>query len=215
MDLRAQWLKSGQAFDARKRLDRGVIALILLLVLAWAYLVLLHDPLNVRLETAQRQLSATELRMMAVQARVDAATLAQQRDPAEPLRQRLRRVQTEQAQVDAEIAALTGSLVSPEAMTQLLTSVLAQQPGLALLRAENRAPQALRGSEGASQVYRHGLLLEFEGDYLNVLQYLRHLEQLPQRFFWDSLEYQQSDWPRGRVRLELHTLSAQEGFVGV
>jgi len=214
MDWRARWLQFRQKVDARGRGERALVAALLLLVAGWFYLANLHDPLIMRLDQSQRQLSTLESRIAAVQARIAAAQMARDHDPAAPLRQRLERVRTEQNQIDAEIVALTGSLVSPEAMTDLLTAVLAQQPGLQLRRLENRPPEALRSGSELAQVYRHGLLIEFEGDFLNALRYLLLLENLPQRFFWDSLQLRQLQWPRATITLELHTLSAQEGFIG-
>ena len=116
-------------------------------------------------------------------------------------------------------------------MTQMLTSVLDSQEGLTLIKVENRPPEALtdalttvssvgEAAQGAVQsigfqVFRHGLILEFQGDYFSTLRYLMFLEAMDESFFWDSFEFEQTEWPEARVRLELHTLSSEEGFVGV
>ena len=51
--------------------------------------------------------------------------------------------------------------------------------------------------------------------FFSTLRYLRFLETMEQSFFWDSIEYEQALWPEARVILELHTLSSEEGFIGV
>ncbi|MCP5329436.1 MAG: hypothetical protein H7A07_00635 [Pseudomonadales bacterium] len=120
-------------------------------------------------------------------------------------------------------------------MTQMLISVLDSQEGLTLIRVENRTPEALSNQGGqvpaeaqteevlaqgnrlttGFQVFRHALVLEFQGDFFSTLRYLRFLETMEQSFFWDSIEYEQALWPEARVILELHTLSSEEGFIGV
>ena len=145
----------------------------------------------------------------------------------------------EQSAVQNDIELLAGNLVSPNGMTQMLTGVLDSQEGLTLIKVENIAPRALtnglaRGEVAAAtttvsaattatsalrsvgfQVFRHGLILEFQGDYFSTLRYLMYLEEMDQSFFWDSFQFEQTLWPEARVRLELHTLSSEEGFIGV
>jgi MSHA biogenesis protein MshJ len=48
-----------------------------------------------------------------------------------------------------------------------------------------------------------------------TLRYLQALEKLPWRFFWDSVSYQVMEYPDSVVRLELHTLSLSEDWIGV
>jgi MSHA biogenesis protein MshJ len=137
----------------------------------------------------------------------------------------------EQNSVQGDIESLAGNLVSPNGMTQMLTGVLDSQEGLTLVKVENVAPVALTNglevaraaaSDGGDslrsigfQVFRHGLILEFQGDYFSTLRYLLYLEGMEQSFFWDSFEFEQTVWPEAKVRLELHTLSSEEGFIGV
>ena len=65
------------------------------------------------------------------------------------------------------------------------------------------------------QVYKHTLRVELEGDYLSLITYLRRVESFSESFFWDEIHFQQTEWPNAKITLQLHTLSAEEGFVGV
>ena len=141
------------------------------------------------------------------------------------------------AELDSEIQALAGDLVTPNQMTQLLRTVLERQSGLDLVSFRNVSAQPLREAttntaelleqEGAinfedisrdevvGQVYSHGLVIEFEGDYFSTLNYLRFLEDVTGSFFWDAISFRQLDWPTAHVTLEIHTLSTDQGFIGV
>ena len=131
----------------------------------------------------------------------------------------------EQNSLDVEISRLAGDLISPTDMTRILTSVLEQQAGLELISFQNREAVPLRdGVAGAGvagedevdgQVFEHGLVIEFRGDFFSTLKYLRFLEEVSGSFFWDSVSFQQVAWPEALVTLEIHTLSANAGFIGV
>jgi len=141
----------------------------------------------------------------------------------------------QQQELLSEISALAGDLVTPNQMTSLLTNVLARQSGLEVISFKNEPVKPLRAattistdvedddeneqlasldSSGSGQVYEHGLTIEFEGDFFNTLRYLRFLEGMTQSFFWDSVNFNQSEWPTAKVTLQIHTLSADEGFIG-
>ncbi len=229
MNPRLQWQRLAAAFDKRSQAEKAIIAVLVLAVIGWLYLMLAYDPMRAAIADARRQVDTLEARISSVRSRAEAARQASAENPNENARQRLQRLREQQQTVDRRIESMAGNLVSPGAMTGLLTSVLENLPGLDLVRVENRSPEPLRdlqeaatgdGEDSASgitlqQIYRHGLVLEFEGDFFATLRYLRFLEQRSGNFFWDSLELEQTEWPEARVTLEIHTLSTDEGFVGV
>mgnify|MGYP002062939409 FL=1 len=74
------------------------------------------------------------------------------------------------------------------------------------------------GDEAApigAMLHRHGFEVTFSGGYLPTLRYLQALERLPWRFYWDSVSYEVIDYPRSIVRMQLHTLSLSEDWIGV
>jgi MSHA biogenesis protein MshJ len=67
----------------------------------------------------------------------------------------------------------------------------------------------------ASGPYVHPVELIIEGQYLDVLQYLRTLEALPWRFNWKVFELNTTTYPLNRVRIEMSTLSMDKDWIGV
>lgn len=222
MDLKAQWDRLSWAYAQRPPAEKVIIAVLVVGVVAWLWLMLFFDPARTRIDEAQRTLQTTEARIASMETRAQQARTQLQQDPEEALRERISELINRQREVDSDIAELAGRLVSPNEMTRLLTTVLDEQSGLTLGRVENRQPQPLRtvevSGEGEEQplgqVWRHGLTLEFSGSFFNTLRYLEYLESLSARFFWDGLRFTVEDWPTARVTLQLHTLSSEEGFVG-
>jgi MSHA biogenesis protein MshJ len=63
-------------------------------------------------------------------------------------------------------------------------------------------------------IYRHELRLEIEAGYAETVEFLRAVEALPWKFFWDELHYEVTAYPSARVALVVHTFSDREGWVG-
>ena len=64
-------------------------------------------------------------------------------------------------------------------------------------------------------VFQHGMEMEFSGSYLETLSYLHKLENLPWNFYWDAVLFDVIDYPKSRVIIRVHTLSLEEGWLGV
>lgn len=211
--------KLREQFDARPAAEKFIVAVLLAGILFWLYLILISDPLKAEINEAKVQLSSTEARLAAMQTRQQRAEVSSQQDPNRAAREQLAKLVSDEAEARAQLNALTGSVISPLAMNSLLTSVLETQSGLSLKRVENLPPQQVTGNGAApasgQRVFQHGLVMEFEGDFLSTLKYLVYLESLSENFYWDALSVVPSDWPTAKVKLELHTLSAEENFIGV
>ena len=216
---------------ARARSER-VVLLGLSLVLMWGLGVLLFiEPARASMSAHAANRSAAQSRLLELNTSYQEMLAIREQDPNEISRARLDVLMREQQTLDEDIAGLAGDLISPGAMTELLISILEKQQGLNLLGFENMPAREIFLSEDAEEspvantnstgesgltsvLYRHGLQIDFEGDYFSTLQYLRFLEGVSESFFWDSLYYSELEWPNARVRLEIHTLSTQEGFIG-
>ncbi|MEX0619788.1 MAG: hypothetical protein WDZ76_11090 [Pseudohongiellaceae bacterium] len=217
--------------ESRSSAEKLLVLGMVLAGLGMAYLSLSWDPLRADITLATQQISNVERQIEAQRLSYNEMLESSRQDPNRFANERLARITAEQTQLDRDIAGLAGDLISPTAMTRLLTSLLNQQPGLELLAVRNIAARPLRPDltpitvEGdmeaenaralTGQVYEHGLRLEFQGDFFSTMKYLRYVEEVSGSFFWDAITFRQLEWPRGHVTLEIHTLSTQEGFIGV
>lgn len=84
------------------------------------------------------------------------------------------------------------------------------------MRIRNATPEFLSADDDPSGVtfYRHGLEIEVEGSYAACLAYLNAIEALPWRLYWQVLELDVIDYPQNRIRIEVGTLSLDEGWIG-
>lgn len=235
--LKRQFDSLVKNIESRSQSEKIIVLVILLALLVLSYQSLLFDPVRAEIGTANNQISNVSRQIQSQQTTYAAMVEISEEDPSKFANDRLVVVSREHQQLDREIEALAGDLISPSDMIRLLTSLLARQSGLELLNFPEPTATPLRDgisnadellaetgtlnlddvitADVSGQVYEHGIVIEFQGDFFNTLKYLRFLEGITKSFFWDSISYRQLDWPNAHVTLKIHTLSDDQGFIGV
>lgn len=211
--------------ESRSRSEKLTVLVVLLAGLVLIYLSISFDPIRGEISNSAGQINSVNRQIAAQQSAYESMVAASQQDPNKFANDRLTVIAREQSRLDSEISNLAGDLISPSDMTRILTSLLERQSGLELISFQNKNAVPLRSgvanAEGqiandlSGQVYSHGLVLEFQGDFFTTLKYLRFLEEISESFFWDSVSFKQVVWPDALVTLEIHTLSSNAGFIGV
>lgn len=223
--------------EARNQSEKILILGLLAAGLVLTYLSAAFDPVRADLEQIRAQIRGAEVQINAQQNAYQNMVAQSQEDPNRFANERLAVVQREQLQLTSQIQALAGDLVTPNQMTEILTTVLERQSGLELISFQNIEAEPLRAAnsnaeelleesgtlnindivqdEVTGQVYSHGLVIQFQGDYFSTLKYLRFLEDITGSFFWDAISFEQMEWPNAHITLEIHTLSTDQGFIGV
>ncbi len=207
-----------------------MVAMLVLMFTAWDNFF--WQPMNAEQQQLQNQLSQAEGEIKLLNVQIGGVAVRAGIDPNADLKKQLEGLKLSLQQVQKQVQAATADLVAPQQMSQLLESLLRKQGALQLIELRTLGPIALlpstdeSGAEGAGSrvsnpqknslnLYQHGFVLEFEGDFFAVLAYLRALEALKSAFYWDTVQYDVITYPRARVRLHLHTLSLSEGWIGV
>lgn len=236
-NLRRQLDSVIQNLESRAQAEKIIFMVVLIAALALVYLSVVFDPIRADINTSRNAINGVNRQILAQQNSYADKFEASQEDPDKFANDRLAVIARSQTQLQEEINNLAGDFVTPNEMTNILTSVLERQEGLELVSFGNQSATPLReginnvaellAATGAvnlddvvttgvsGQVYQHGLVIEFEGDFFNTLKYLRFLEDITGSFFWDSISFRQLDWPNAHVTLEIHTLSTNQGFIGV
>ncbi len=127
--------------ESRSKSERGLILGMALAALVLSYLYLAFDPVRNDITRIRGQIAQVQGQIAAQQTAYAAMVEASQEDPNKFANDRLVVVSREQELLDQEIETMAGDLVTPNQMTQILTSVLARQNGLDLLFFENRDAQ--------------------------------------------------------------------------
>jgi MSHA biogenesis protein MshJ len=158
-------------------------------------------------------------------------------DPNSHLKQQQTQLQTELDKTEKELESMMYSLVEPKKMVKVIRDLFVNQTSLKLIQLKNLEPQRLTSNvllpismpvetlkntekldndpKISPDLYRHALVITFEGDFFSVVNYLKTLEKLKWRFYWKSIHYQVSEYPNAKIMLELHTFSREKGVLGV
>jgi len=72
-----------------------------------------------------------------------------------------------------------------------------------------------RKDDEIPQIYKHGILIELRGSYTATLQYLRMLENLPWKFYWEAMRFEIDDYPNAKIIIVINTLSLNKDWVRV
>jgi MSHA biogenesis protein MshJ len=197
-------------------------------LLGMVYVLLIGDPLSARLNKQQSSWQEAQARELAA---ANALLDLQQRLAADPNLQYRSALLTASASREAliqQIDQYTAELITPQNMQTVLQELLRKQPQLSVLAMSSFSepvqlpsvePVAVTAVSNppAITLYRHGLELQLEGGYFDLLNYLQAVQASGWQLNWDSLDYQVGDAGPGKasIRLKLYTLSRHAGWVGV
>lgn len=219
------------AMTLRERVMIFFVVLVLLVVL-WDQLYLagaMQEEKSLASEVAAMQLNSK-----ALSTQLDGLTIRSKQDPNKQRKEEIVLLQKRLKATDLELREKTAELIDPTEMIVVLERMLVSEPGLTListattgsssaleyLKAGEDGTQGSEDSAGsdsgaAPQIYKHGLELNFEGDYHSVVRYIEKLEEMEWQFIWDVVELKTTKYPKVVARLHLYTLSLSEGWIGV
>lgn len=150
-------------------------------------------------------------------------------DPNIAARAELKRLRLELTEKNDEIKRAATNLVSPDQMLLMLKDVLDNGDSVSLLSARSLAVESMQlgqaeeninSTENTVQagpvatIFIHPFEIEIEGTFQGVYDYLLRIEQLDGVFFWDSLDYSVEEHPTAKVKIKVHTLSSEAGWLG-
>lgn len=216
-------------FDGLTLRERALLLLALLVVVYIGWNQWLWQPLEKRVKQINAEVTESNRQMQLLRLQLQGVVKRSQSDPNIQLKDEIKAAQRHLQQLEERIRTTTDTLIEPKQMAKLLEALLINNGSLRLVQLETLQTEPLvklekendgnktetESSAVSANIYRHGFAIEFEGGYLQTLEYLKTLEQLPWQFFWDGVELKVIDYPTSRVRLELHTLSLSKGWIGV
>lgn len=188
--------------------ERILIFCAILLALHGLWNMAFYEPLLEKRAQLTQQLQMEQDKLQAV-----STTLSKQmRQEDSPLMQNIQQLENTKYSLDEQMRQAYAQLVSPEEMSAILHQIMTQDSRLQLTQLNTSPAKALNPSDKGTQdplngLYKHDLSLEFQGGYMAVLGYLKNLEKIQQRVFWDSIQYKVDSYPVATIKLQLHTLS--------
>ena len=220
--MKARLAQLAARFEALTLRERALVSLGVLVLLFLLWDTLLMSPEHRRQQQMVGQMHGINQQLTELETQIETLGASLQSGEDQVLQARLRELRDSLGRLEQSQTALTVQFVKPEQMAGLLRDVLSSDRELKLVSLKSLGSKPLfppaEKAEGEAQrplIYQHAMRISFEGRFFNSLRYLRALEAMPWRFYWDRLDYQVLDYPTARVSITVHTLSLEEGWIGV
>lgn len=200
-------------------------ALVVLTHMIWANYLLM--PVQQQQQHTSASIDTERQSLMKVDTEIATLLRRYQHDPNATLNREVEQLQAQIGHVEGRIRVASQALIEPAQMAHVLEQLLNQDGAMRMIRLDtlpsvhlnnNNGERQGKGNEdvqGTLKVYQHNFIIELKGDYKATLDYLRALEALPWKFFWEGVEFEVKEHPLATVRIHLFTLSFSEGWIGV
>lgn len=220
--LRALFKKYTDRINALALRERGIIFVAILVVFYGIAANVLFPPLNVEQGRLKKQLTDKRAQIQGFEGQIQAALAKSVVDPDAPNRAKRAQLEAQLKALDESLATVTARLVPPREMTRMVEQVLLKNRRLEVVLLKSLPPEPLQqlasaatGGGSGLTAYRQGMHIEFRGNYLDILAYLRELEALPWKMFWGQVSLKVEQYPTSYVTLRIYTLSTQSGWIAL
>lgn len=227
------WNRLSERIDKFNLRERAMILAAALLLIYTLMDTLLIAPVQLRRKAAMDGYAQKQNEINTASATLQTLTLGRKSGP-DAAAMRLDESRSNLAVIESDVRELSARLMSPERMRDVLQQVLANRPRLELIQMKTlpqstvgqsadakaaaqpaKPPEPSRENPPARSIYKHGIQLTLRGSYLDLLAYLREIEALPVRIYWDKLELSAADYPSATLRVTLYTVSLDKTWMQV
>ncbi len=217
-------------YEALSQREKVLVLLSTFVAVIVIWFLLFSDPMLMKTQQAGKQRDAMANEIAGLKQQYQALLQRRNDDPNREIKQRIAQLDTFLEKANTELRDKFHGLVEPKQMAQVLESVVRQHRDLKLIRVRSldavplitRKPDQDGESSDDTQpqdkqvdVYRHGMQVEFEGNFIATLDYLKALEALDWEFYWDAVQLEVMDYPRSHIVITVHTLSLNDAWIGV
>ncbi|GGI53088.1 type II secretion system protein GspM [Oxalicibacterium solurbis] len=235
--MKQSWQKLALRIDALTLRERAIIFAVAVLILVTLINAVLLDPQYAKQAKLSQQIRQQQAQIADIQNQIQQRVKLQENDPNQEARTQLEAL-TQRAQgMRDSLGSLQQELVSPDKIADLLESMLRKNDKLQLVSlkslpvtrlnesvAEIQARQQKSGQQPAQTasagddvdaVYKHTVELTVQGGYLDMLAYVKALEKMPWRVFWENAQLKTDGDRQATLTLTLFTLSLDKKWLNL
>lgn len=214
--------------------ERKIVLSTVLSLLSLIVYILVIEPLVIEYKTFAVKNDSLINEIRTVEEKIELTLENKYQDPNIQLQKQIDRLEDKSLTLDEKIGRLTKALVAPKQMVQLLENVLKSDRKMKLISFVNLPKEDVElVSEGMSLdnkasvenqlnydsdeglIYKHGFEIEMRSTYGSMVGYLKRIDKLPWKIFWQDLRYEAGDYPYGLLKIKIYTLSTSKEVLGV
>lgn len=239
--MKQYWQKLATKIDGLTLRERAIVFAMAALLLIVVLNTVLLDPQYAKQKLLSERIKQEQTQIGLIQADIQQKASLQRIDPDKQNRERLQELRQHYEQMQTKLEGMQRGLVSPDKMSSLLEDLLKQNSRLHLLslrtlppspasepgRAADKKPgeaaqvpvpgkDKAESKPAAEQaIYRHGVEIEIQGSYFDIMDYLTQLESMPWQVFWGGAKLDANEYPKTKLTLTLYTLSLDKKWLNI
>lgn len=230
--MKQQWQNYSEKFSQLTSREQYLVLLSGLVAIFLISSYLFIDDKSAKITTFDKQSRAMKVGNQSLDSTINEFQAALTDDPSKETVKLIAQLEAKLAKIDSQLVHLTTDLISPSEMREALLRLLKLEPGVSLLSFEligakpllnlssaqansNAINTSLTAEQAGLNLYKHGIKIKLTGKYFQLRNYLRHLEQLTWKFFWQDFEFEVKEYPRSEVEITIYSLGLNKEFIGV
>lgn len=235
------WQSLSGKFENLTHRERLMVLVALLAVVYALINSLFINPISTQQKILKGEIDTNQAQISALQQQISTYAGSPIIDPDAGNKARIAELQTQIEKTETQLNALQTTLVSPEKMPALLRSILKSDGKLKLIALNSLEAKhvldkpvetsvntvASGNSEQTGQqkpksvneqdlpLFKHGVEITLEGNYLDLLHYVSSIESMPWHVLWSRAEFTSKAYPVSQLKLTVYTLSLDQVWLSI
>ena len=239
--MKQYWLSISSKFEALNNRERWMVSCALLAVAYALINMALLSPVLARQKTLTNEIETDQSQIQALNLQISEFAKQNVVDPDAQNKQRIAELETHLQLLETKLSGLQSTLISPDKMPELLRTLLKKNAGLKLIELKTLPTTGLidkstkdtdtvaatssstmqdaahieQPSKQDSPVFKHGVEITIEGQYLDLLAYVADLEKMPWHVLWSKADLNTTNYPYSQLKLTVYTLSLDQTWLSI
>ena len=202
-----------ERFELLSKREKQMVWVTLIAVIFGVADKLFISPALAKKEQLEKEIVNLQAQTLASENEAIQLEALRKQDPNSNNRKQLNALKSQLNSLKQQLNSGDKKFVAANLMASVLRDMLNKHHQLSLVNLETLPVKPI--TESTQSVFQHGLTITFSGQYFDIHRYLKAIESLPWRFYWDRIDYQVKEYPLAEVTLQVYTLSFQEDWLGI
>ncbi len=225
--MKALWENYLGRFSALTQRERAMVAVAAIALVIYVGNTLWLMPIYDRAQNFAKQTALQEREFAKLQQQMAQLQAETAIDQNAALRAQLAEAELQLKGIDTQLAAFEETLVPPQRMVALLERLLRERRGVRLLSLKTLPAEPLTASDPVdaqkgeakaapvTSIYRHGVELKLEGNYLDLVACLGELEEQSKQLLWQKASLVVGNERRSTLTLIIYSLSLDKSWMAL
>jgi MSHA biogenesis protein MshJ len=231
--LKQIWLTISSKFEALNQRERWMVTCALFVVIYALINMLLLNPVLMRQKILANELTEDQSQIEILNQQLKELEQNPVIDPDAQNKQHIAELQSHLQRLDSQLNDLQTTLMNPDKMPELLHRLLKKNSALKLIELKtlptrgllDNSPEDANTNDAEFQgktpniqnlpAFKHGVEITIEGHYLDLLEYVTELEEMPWHVLWSKATLNTEHYPDNQLKLTVYTLSLDKTWLSI